>query len=442
MKTVKVFLFVLVLLNSACSSPSREEERGNEVQPEKSAEPTTAELVLRDSIMIDLIGNLNIYEYNPSNRLFLAGDISPGGVIMMGAGPKYGVLGHLVINENGDIIHQFDKIGNGPEEFGGGALDHFFIGDSAIGVFSKTGLYEYSLDGSFIKKYQKINGQDLVGYSNYKIAATDNEGNLAIGLAKGMDEATRAWDSLFQIVKPMRFYDLGKYQTGYESLEEGEKAKYGFPDHPHYYPESNYGVQQLPPQVVYNRGRKEVYAVYPSIQRMEVYDMETGSFKGFIDTSPDYFGETVEAGSIEGAIGGYESLAWLNRGGRMASSNYQEVDQIGEYTLLRYNKALPPDVLNSLLAKGYNKDERWPALRRQHYKFYYQLFKEGKKVLPDFELPQLEPQEGQLEFKRIRETRGTVIGGDGLNRIYVSMPNDGDVERDYELIYVYELVLK
>lgn len=310
-----------------------------------------------------------------------------------------------------------------------------------MGVLSKTGLYQYNLDGRFEKKYKNIDAQDLVGYSNHKIAAADNAGHLAIGLAKGLDEATRAWDSLFQIVKPMRFYDLNAYETGYETLETGEKAKYGYPDHPHYYPESKIAVNQLPPHVVYNGSRSEVYAVYPTIKRLEVYDMLTGELKSYMDTEPDYFSEPVETGSVEGAIGGYEGLAWLNRGGRLASSNYLEIDQLGEYTLLRYSQALPPDILNPLLNKGFSKDERWPAIRRQHYKFHYQLFKDGSKVLPDFELPALEPQEGQMEFYNYSETRGKVIGGDGLGRIYVSMPNNGDVERDYELIYVYELKL-
>ncbi|PWL30211.1 hypothetical protein [uncultured Roseivirga sp.] len=441
MKISKALFLWSILIFAACGN-----ESGDQISTkEKSAEVneiTSAQLVLKDSIMIDVIAGLNIYDYNSKTGLFLAGDVSPGGVIFMGATQKFNTLGHLVINRKGEIVHQFKRNGNGPEEFGGGALDNFFLGDSSVAVLSKTGLFQYAIDGNFQKKYKNINGQDLVGYSNYKVGVSDNNGNLAIGLAKGMDDATRAWDSLFQIVKPMRFYDLKAFETGYETLESGEKAKYGYPDHPHYYPESKFGVQQMPPHVAYNSFSDEVYAVYPTIRAIEVYDMETGDFKKRIDTQPDFFGEPVETGTVEGAIGGYEGLAWMNRGGRLASSNYHEIDQIGQYTLLRYNTALPEDILNPLLAKGYNKDERWPAVRRQNYKFYYQLFKDGKKVLPDFELPELEPQEGQVEFIRHNQTRGVVIGGDGLESIYVFMPNDGDVERDYELIYVYELRLK
>lgn len=437
----KVFLLCPFLLLFACGGAAKDKVVENEANPEPS-KPTTVEFVLKDSIMIDIIGNLSVYEYNSNTELFLAGDIGRSGVIYMGNAPKFNTLGHLVINKKGEILHRFNKSGTGPESFGNGAMDSFFMGDSSVMVYAGRGLFQYGLDGTFQKKYSEINAQNLVGTSTHKLAVTDNNGNLAIGLAKGMDDAKESWDSLFQIVKPMRFYDLNAYNTGYESLETGEKSRYGYPDHPYYHPKTKYSVSQIPPHVVFNKVLGEVYVMYPIMKRLEVYDMKTGNFKRMIDTKPDYFSEPVEEGSLDGGVNGYEGLLWLNRGGRLASSNYQEIDQLGEYTLLRYNKALPLDVLNPLLVKGYNKDERWPSVRRKHYKFYYQLFKDGKKVVPDFEWSQLEPQDGQLEFIRYSETRGTIIGGDGINNIYVFIPNDGDVERDYELIYIYELKLK
>ncbi|WP_420388122.1 hypothetical protein [Roseivirga sp.] len=440
MKLIKAFLFFLTLALTACGGADNEQTL-QEAGPPSETLPTTAELVLKDSIMIDVMGNLSIYDYNARTGLFLAGDIGAG-IIMMGARQKFNTLGHLVIDQKGQIIQQFKRFDRGPEGFGSNAMDNFFIGDSTIGVLSKLGLFQYGLDGSFIKKYKEINTLDFIGFSQHKIAAADDKGNLALGLAKGLEEAGRAWDSLFQIVKPMRFYDLNAYETGYEALETGEKAKYGFPDDPVYYPENDYGVRQFPPHVVYNDARKEVYVMYPKIKVLEVYDMETGESKGEIDLAPEHFGDPVKSGSVAGAIGGYEGLAWLNRGGRMASSDYLHIIQLGEYTLLRYSTAIPMDVLNPLINAGYRKDDRWPSVRREHYKFYYQLFKDGKKVVPDFQIPQLEPQKGQMEFNVHSLTRGVIVGGDGLNRLYVYMPNDGDFERDYELIYVYEIRLK
>ena len=79
--------------------------------------------------------------------------------------------------------------------------------------------------------------------------------------------------------------------------------------------------------------------------------------------------------------------------------------------------------------------------KKKHYKFYYQLFKDGKKVVPDFELPLLEPKRGDFEVMNYRMTRGKIIGGKGLDELYIFVPNTGDEERDYELIRVYKLEL-
>lgn len=403
---------------------------------------TKVQIELVDSLMVDILAKFSVYDYNPKTGLFLAGDIGYGIVAIGGSAGSLNRLGHLIIDRTGEILHQTNHTDRGPDGHGGSAVDHFFMSDSTYGVLSKLGLLEYKLNGDLVKKHNELNTLDFIGYPNYDIGAVNSERMMILGLAKGVNEAGRAWDSLYQIVKPLRFFDLNKFVTGYEPIDSGLVEEHGFPDHAFYSPGSKYFVNQFPPRVAFNSTRNEAYALYPELPRLEVYNMQDGMLKGFMDLQPDYFDEQIEMGRAEGGIKGYENLLWLNKGGRMASSYYKDLTQLGPYTLLRYNKAIPKEQISQLVSgPGFRKDENWPGIRRKHYKYYYQLFKDGKKVVPDFEFPDLEPKEGQGEFRSYDLTHGTIVGGDGLNRIYVLVPNEGDTERDYELIRVYKFSL-
>lgn len=442
------FFGILFITSSLFFSCQTNNETSEELSAstESSKNHKKVKFIQIDSLMIDVIGGFDIYDYNPNTQLLLAGDIGFGhGDIdfssLNGNVGNRNVLGHLIINSQGEVIHRFKHTDRSPQGHGANGYDHFFMSDSTVGVLSDLGIFEYELNGDFVKKYAELNTLDFISMYRLDIAAVGPGGKLAIGLAKGLEEAGRAWDSLFQIVKPLHFYDLNQFKTGYEQLEAGFMVKYGFPDHPFFAPKSKYNVRQSPPFMSYNWDANEVYALYPEIPILETYDIESGKLKANYDLAPDHFGAPVPTGTVSGGISGYETLTWLNKGGRMANSYYKQMVQLGDYTLLRYNKAIPMEKVNELLVKGYRKSEEWPSIRRRNYRFYYQLFKDGEKLIPDFPLPILEPQEGQKEFMNDHETRGKIVGGDGLGRIYVLVPNDGNSERDYELIRVYKLEL-
>lgn len=436
-------LFIVGLVNLfSCQSGGTSKTAQVEL-PSKDIEYKNARLVQVDSIMIDVIGNFKVYDYQPESELFLAGDIG-GYMIVMGAAPVNNELGHLVINRQGEIIHQFNHTDKGPEGHGPGAMDNFFMGPSAVGVFAAKGLYQYQLDGTFMYQYKEVNTLDHIGISNQRAGFTADGRHVAIGFPKGMEASKKAWDSLFQISTPLWFYNFGQQQNALDM--EGKPgsltARHGYPDHPIYAPGSKFPHSAFPPRMALNHGQNKLMTVYPEIPEMTVYDMETGRVEETIALEPEHFEFETETGKASGGIKGYEGLLWSNRGGRMANSNYQEIIQLGEYTLLRYNVALPSNAVNELIKTGGpGKSLEWTRLRRKHYRFYYQLFKGSEKVLPDFELSILEPKEGQREFKNHSQTRGKIIGGNGLDEIFVFIPNDGDEERDYELIRVFKLEL-
>ncbi len=428
----------LILFLSSCGSGS---EQKNVLKTSDSSDKVykKVRMVQVDSIMIDVIGNIDFYDYQPQSKLFLGGDLGPLFRIV-GAGPKFNELGYIVVNREGEVLHQFNCIGDGPEEHGKGVYNSFFLGPDKIGVMGKPGLFQYNIDGSFEKKYRDINMKNVAGFSMGHFGFSKTGKKLAIGLPIGMNEsAEHHRDSIFQVIKPLWFYDLEKSS---ENGKELVMTSFGYPDDPVYAPGSKLPHSAFPPKMALNHKKNQLYAVYPEIPSMAVYNAENGHLVDEVDLKPDHFEFGIEIGKATGGIKGYEGLLWENRGGRMANSGYHEIIQLGDHTLLRYSSAIPLDIINKLVSgPGYRKSEDWPRIRRKYYRFYYQLIKNGEKVLPDFELPILEPQEGDMEFINNAFTHGKIIGGNGLSEIFVFIPNQGDVERDYELIRVFKLEL-
>ena len=447
MSALKIFrpcvLLCFVLLFQACQSGEKEQAKVEE--PEKDPVYTGARLVQVDSIMIDLIGAFKVYDYQPQTGLFLGGDI---GQFMMirGANIPSNEIGHVVFDRKGNILHQFNHANSGPEGHSAGAHDNAFLGPDDIGVMSKKALYRYGIDGTYKGKYTDINTLDVVGYSGQRMIQSTNGRHIAMGIPKGMEDAKLSWDSIYQIVKPLWFYDTDRFNEQSLNTEVGAKAllaSHGYPDHPIYHPDSKISTSPFQPLMASNHNNNELYAVHPLIPVASVYDMTTGQKKGDLDLTPENFEVETEEGNVSGGVEGYGGLLWSNKGGRLANARYHEMKQLGEYTLYRYSPALPSSVINEMVSTPgmLGRKEDWPRIRKKHYRFYYQLFKDGEKVMPDFELPLLEPQLGQMEMRNERMTRGQIIGGNGLDEIYVFIPNDGDEERDYELIRVFKLEL-
>ncbi|MCE7992786.1 MAG: hypothetical protein HEP71_12435 [Roseivirga sp.] len=401
---------------------------------------TGVRFVQIDSIMIDVIGNFNVYDYHPQSGLFLGGDI--GGYLR---GPnqstKRNELGHLVINRNGEILHQFNHTDNGPEGHGGRGIDHFFLSPSTIGVYSPKSLFRYNIDGTFIGKHKEINTLDPLGISFHRVGFSVDGKHIAMGMSKRMGSSE---DSVYHKGRALWFYDFGKAENDLttEAPANPLLASYGFPDNPIYSQESKMHHSPLPPRMALNRGTHELLSLYPEIPEISVYDMKSGRLKESYPLNPKHFEFKTEKGMASGALKGFESLAWINRGGSMANSNYQDLIQLGEYTLLRYNTAIPKSIVEEIIVSGGpKKTERWPVIRKKHYRSVYQLFKGTERVLPDFELSALAPRKEHLEFHSNASIRGKIIGGNGLAEIFVFIPNNGEEERDYELIRVFKMEL-
>ena len=185
---------------------------------------TEVSLVQVDSIMIDLKGDLKIYDYNETTGLFLGGDIGSLGMAMMppGGPVSFNEIGHVVIQKDGKVLHQFKHFDDGPEGHGTGALNSFFIGNDKIGVMGNKGLFVYALDGTFLKKYKDFNTTMFLGMPEHKVAVTNAEGMMAIAFPRREDDTYDRFDSVYQLVKnhtlKQKLKLIDSFQTTHKNL--------------------------------------------------------------------------------------------------------------------------------------------------------------------------------------------------------------------------------
>ncbi len=414
----------------SCQSGETEKTSSVDIEP-KAKVYTNARLVQVDSIMIDAVGNFRVYDYQPESGLFLGGDVKYFISFAGKPGPKSNELGFLVINRQGEIIHQFNNTKGGPNGHGSAMQSAFFMGPDAMGVLGRIGFYKYNLEGELIRRYKDINYREIFAVSRLRAGFSRDGNRLVLQLPKSLTDAKAAYsDSIFQLVKPLKIYDLNNDQPHVPVYE------LGYPDDPQR--NFNLGAASVPFMAM-SSSDSLLYTLYPMTREIVAFDLQSGKVAKKIPLNPDKFGGYEVLKELSQ---GQRSRNWLNAGARVAMSRYHDMIQLGEYTLLRYSPAVPESAVRLLMmTKGLNNDPNWLRIRRKHYQFHYQLFKDGKKVLPDFELPTLRPDEQDQEFFTSTLTRGKIIGGNGLDEIYVFIPNDGEQERDYELIRVFKLEL-
>lgn len=428
-KTLNLMAFLLFSTFLSCQGGGEQNSVANGAE---------VSLIQVDSIKIDLKGSLKIYDYNQETGLFLGGDIGSLGIAMMppGGPVSFNEIGHVVIGKDGKVLHQFNHTDDGPQGHGKGALNSFFIGNDRIGVMGNRGLFVYALDGTFVKKYQDFKTTEFLGMPEHKVAVTNKDGMMALGFPRREEDTYDRFDSVYQLVKPFHFYKLNELT---DKQDGGLVASYSFPKTEVYSPGFNMLRSATAPHLSLSVKRNEVSVLYQEFPFLEQYDMSSGKLLRTVDLMPEHFSAPKEMEVKEGEPAWYD---WINNGGWYDNSYYRDVVELGDYTLLRYVPALPKrEVENLLKSGGTYKNPEWPRIKRKFFNSYYQLIKDGQKVVPDFKLPVFEPKEGQLLFRSRTKVHGQIIGGSGISEIYVFAPNDEEVERDYELIRVYKLVV-
>ncbi|KYG77082.1 hypothetical protein EV198_1254 [Roseivirga ehrenbergii] len=421
-------VFALTVLSnvSSCS---------NEGSKESSQATGEVTLIPKDSIKIDVLSPIKIYDYDPENNLFLLGDVADGFSEMLpdGAMPKGNEVGFIIIDGSGEVLGQFNNTGDGPVNHGVGAKNNLFLDDNRIGVFTKIGFFVYDFDGNLLGRSKALNTQRTHLDIPFDISAFQN-GNLALGYTTMSMKAFQNQDNPFPYMKSFRIFDLNGLLGSDDGINDHTIQNYGFPEGI-----ADETIGGTSPRMAFNKRIGVLSVLFSKFQKLHQYSIADGSLLNVIDLKPAYFSSGNES-VVDSGSPGY--LDWRQGGGSLINSTYHDMVQLGDYTLIRYSSVISNTQAGQLVESGgISESEYWETVRKSTYKFYYLLIKDGSVVKQDFELVALSPQPGGEYFRSATDLRGQLIGGSDLNSLYVLYNNDYAQERDYKLIVRYELKL-
>ena len=420
-----VFTVVIVANLSGCSS--------NHESSQVSGEVT---LIPKDSIKIDVLSPIKIYDYDSENNLFLLGDVADAMSILIpdGGAQAGNELGFIIVNTEGEIMGQFNNTGEGPDNHGIGSMSNLFLDDGRIGVFSRRGFFVYDFNGNLVGNSKALNTRSLTVGSLINMSGFKN-GNLALGYSERTKGAYENRDNPYPFMTSFKVFDLNGLLESGDSIDEHTIQTYGFPDE---MADETISAQSIP-RMTFNRRTGLLNVLFSQFQKLHQYSIADGRLLNVIDLKPAYFSSGNES-AVDSGSPGY--LEWRRGGGRLINSTYHDMVQLGDYTLIRYSSAISNTQAGQLMnSGGVSESEYWETLRKSTYKFYYLLIKDGSVVKQDFELEALSPQPGEEYFRSASDLRGQLIGGSDLNALYVLYNNDYAQERDYKLIVRYELKL-
>lgn len=422
-----VFALTVFSNVSSCSNDGRKES---------SQASGEVNLIPKDSIKIDVLSPIKIYDYDSENNLFLLGDVADAMSILRppGAAESGNIIGFIILDKEGEVLGQFNNTGEGPINHGIGSMSNLFLDNDRVGVFTRRGFFVYDFDGTLVGNSKALNTRSLTVGSYIRISGFKN-GNLALGYSEWTKGAYENRDNPYPFMTSFKIFDLNGLLESDDSIDEYTIQAYGFPDE---MVDETISAQSIP-RMTLNRRTGLLNVLFSQFQKLHQYSIADGSLLNVIDLKPVYFSSGNES-AVASDSPGY--LDWRQGGGSLINSTYHDMVQLGDYTLIRYSSAISNIQAGQLVESGgISESEYWETLRKSTYKFYYLLIKDGSVVKQDFELEALSPQLGEEYFRSATDLRGQLIGGSDLNSLYVLYNNDYAQERDYKLIVRYELKL-
>ena len=143
-----LFLLSLVALSiSACSGESEETKASTPLSEQ------ALEFEIYDSLVVDYLGNLVLMDISPDHSKYLMMDQNTAEI--------------LITDSEGSILHQYNKSGEGPEDYNNGKSGKaIFINNSEFLIPTTTAIFQYSLDGKLIRKMEP----DFQGLANLVVS--------------------------------------------------------------------------------------------------------------------------------------------------------------------------------------------------------------------------------------------------------------------------------
>ncbi|RAI91945.1 6-bladed beta-propeller [Algoriphagus yeomjeoni] len=154
------YLYLLPFAISILSCSGEQEE----TKPSTPLSEKALEFEIYDSLVVDYLGNLVLLDISPDNSKYLMMDQNTGEI--------------LVTDSEGSILHQYNRSGEGPEDYNSGKSGKaIFINNSEFLLPTTKAIYQYSLEGNLIRKMEpEFQGfaNLVVSYSKAIIKSGDN----------------------------------------------------------------------------------------------------------------------------------------------------------------------------------------------------------------------------------------------------------------------------
>lgn len=386
-----------------------------------------------DTLQVDELNDLKVFDYNSEEGVFLLGDVEDASSVLLppGISPQGNKVGFIILSRQGDILGRFNNTGEGPKHHGIGSYSNMLLGKNRVGVFSQRGFYIYDYQGNLIKKIAELNSRAYFYQPQYKIGVASGN-KIALGYAKVTKGIFEHGDSIYYYLNSFVKLDIDKLISNEKfSIEK----VYGNPK-----TKADPSISEFTPRITVNRGRGIINVFHAKSHLLRQYAIDDGTLVNEISIHPQKF-STDTSYPIDDRSEDFSE--WLKKGGVLINSAYHSMSQIGDYTLIRYSSALATSVVNTLVESGGPEaSSYWQNVRENHYKHYYLLIKNDRVIAQDFLIEELSPKEGEINFPSFTALRGTIIGGDDLDSLYVFYNDNLVNESETKLIVKYNLTQK
>jgi len=338
-----------------------------------------SQFVLKDSILVDYLGNIQLTDYHSATESYLGLDISSNAIIQF--------------NREGEILYNPIKSGEGPEFVTGRIFSLGFSENRSILAQTRSALYELNFQGDILKKikFPKESLYSNIRYTNSVI------GNKVLLLHDNNTDLRPDKRQYFDEVRHITVVDLETGEVTFKiPFQEGSMYK-----------NEDFYYRTTTPAFSLNMVDSTINIIYPHEKKLYQYALDKDfSLKNIFNTNPENFKEPEKASYGE-ELNIMRSLAY--------DSYYLNIFNNKEYIILEYMTGLPETVsppkavvdLNNLMIENNNR--------------YYEIFKNGKKIGSDIEQPK-----GMMDLRYFHENNQVVFQLDKR-----------EAEKDYEVFYLY-----
>lgn len=350
-----LLVFLLGLLHS-CSSPNDKKETLDFVP----------KFIVRDSLVIDYLGNLSMLDIKANSSEFLFYDFQRNEFVR--------------VNAEGEILQQKNLKEDSKDGFGSFFLSCHYLPSGEIVVFTFEKMYRY--DGEL----RLLNSSELP-FSFFTNTVFGGHINL---VHKGMLFTNVLPEDVNQeFFKKQDFLASHPFLTIFDLEKEEILTQTHIPSeaaiirHPGKYRET------APFSLIHE---DHLYLLFPNSPEIYKYKFPELELLEWIDLSPEKEYVQTEPTPING-----ESFGVFFDG--LASSDFTNLYASNGYFMTSYNGAAPKDEVDAL-PRNVVGDERYKRLEKTYKIPYYQIIKDGEKIWEDHLDIDFRYKQGQLYARR------------------------------------------